>query len=339
MSENSIIRLFHGEGGSATLKLIKEEILSRFGNPILNSLEDGCLISADSNNIIISTDSYIVDPIIFPGGDIGKLSIAGTVNDLIAAGAIPQYLTLSLILADGLEMTILRQILDSAKVTADSIGIKVVGGDIKVLKLNDQIRILINTTGFGIPIKEGTDFSVSNAQIGDDIILTGTIGDHSLAILSIREGLGFEQRVSSDCAPLSDLIIPLIKKLNSIHCLRDPTRGGVAGVLCDIAETSSVDLRIEEDKIPIKQEVLFGCEMLGIEPLRLVNEGKMIMVVDSKHTDEILRELRQNKLGIDSRTIGKVCKTTSSLGRVILRNGYKEKILHRLEGEPIPRLC
>lgn len=207
MNDYSTIQLCHGEGGLATLELIKNEILSRFDNPVLNSLEDGCRIPVDSNSLIVSTDSYIVDPIIFPGGDIGKLSVAGTVNDLLASGALPQYLTLSLILADGLEMSDLRQILDSAKATAESAGIKIIAGDTKVLNSNNQMKMIINTTGFGRLITDHNDFSVSNAKAGDDIIITGTIGDHSLAVLSIREGLGFENRVFSDCAPLFDLIV------------------------------------------------------------------------------------------------------------------------------------
>jgi hydrogenase expression/formation protein HypE len=185
----------------------------------------------------------------------------------------------------------------------------------------------------------GQDFSVSNAKVGDDVIVTGTIGDHSLTILSVREGLGYEQRLSSDCAALDTLILPLIENFDGIHCMRDPTRGGIAGVLCDIAESSSVDLHIDRTKIPIKHEVSYGCEMLGIDPLGLVNEGKMVMVVEPSQTDDILQVLRQNNLGIDSAVIGKVSDKENNVGSVILKNGQASTLLQRPEGAPIPRLC
>jgi hydrogenase expression/formation protein HypE len=339
MSKESAVRLVHGDGSLATLRFIRKKILSRFGNPILNNLEDGCQIDIRSNQIIVSTDSYIVDPIIFPGGDIGKLSVTGTVNDLLASGAIPQYITLNLILAEGLEMAILDQILDSIKMTADSASVKIVAGDTKVINSNTQIEIIISTTGIGIPAREGVDYSVSKANVGDDIIVTGTIGDHSLSILSLREGLGYEQRISSDCAALDKLILPLIENFNGIKCMRDPTRGGITGVLCDMSEGSSVDLHIDRTKIPIKNEVSYGCEMLGIDPLSLVNEGKMVMVVDPYQTNDILKVLRKNVLGIDSAVIGKVQKKENTVASVILKNGHTSTLLQRPEGAPIPRLC
>lgn len=339
MKNNSTIQLSHGEGGLATSRLIQKEIISRFGNPILDKLEDGCLIPVEGNQVVVSTDSFIVDPIIFPGGDIGKLSIAGTVNDIVASGAVPKYLTFSLILGVGLEISTFRQILDSAKVTADLANVKIVAGDTKVLKLSNQFKVIINTTGVGFLLKKDSDYSISNVKEGDDIIVTGNIGDHSLAVLSLREGLGFEQRVISDCASLDKLILPLIEKYDGIRSMRDPTRGGIAGVLIDIAEAANVDLHIEEKKIPVQHEVQFGCEMLGIDPLRLVNEGKMVVVADPEQSDEILEALSQNELGKQSKIIGKVRKAKNKLGRVIINNGKTNKLLTRLEGEPIPRLC
>lgn len=339
MSKESVVKLTHGDGSLATLRLIKEKIVSRFNNPILSSLEDGCQIDTRSSKIIVSSDSYIVDPIIFPGGDIGKLSITGTVNDLLASGAIPQYITLNLILSEGLEMAIVDRILDSIKMTADSAGVNIVAGDTKVLNANSQIEIIISTTGFGIPAREGVDYAVSKAEIGDDIIVTGTIGDHSLTILSMREGLGYEQRISSDCAALDRLIIPLFNDFTGIRCMRDPTRGGLTGVLCDIAESSSVDLHIDENKIPIKHEVQYGCEMLGIDPLGLVNEGKMVIVVDPSQSNSILNVLRKDVLGIDSVVIGKLHKKKDPIACVILKNGRTSKLLQRPEGASIPRLC
>jgi hydrogenase expression/formation protein HypE len=339
MSREKVVKMVHGDGSNATLQLIKEKIVSRFDNPILRNLEDGCWIDTKGDQIVVSTDSYIVDPIIFPGGDIGKLSITGTINDLIASGARPEYITLNLILAEGLDMKILDQILDSIKYTSDATGVKIVAGDTKVLKSNAHISVIISTTGIGMPVRKNLDFSVSNAKAGDDVIITGTIGDHSLTILSVREGLGYEQRISSDCAALDKLILPLIEKFDGIHCMRDPTRGGLTGVFCDIAEGSSVDLQIDKTKIPMKQEILFGCEMLGIDPLGLVNEGKMIMVVEPSQTKDILRELKRVDLGTNSAVIGAVSSKRNTVGRVMLQNGQSTTFLQRPEGAPIPRLC
>jgi hydrogenase expression/formation protein HypE len=340
-SETPIVTLAHGDGGDITLSFIRDEILSRFGNPILNKLEDGGWAPINSTHIVISTDSYIVDPPIFPGGDIGKLAISGTVNDLLASGAIPYYLTFSLILPEGFPLFKLRQILDSAQHTAQSVGIEIIAGDTKVLGKKANGGIYINTTGIGLPIWPDRDYAVSNACVGDNIIITGSIGDHGLAVLSAREGLGFEQRVQSDCAPLHELIIPLLKTVDGLHCLRDPTRGGLAGVLVDIAESSKVDLLIYEDSIPIKEEVRFGCEMLGIEPISLLNEGKMVIVVAPEETNKTLTKLRDHPLGRESMVIGTAqhLHLRSSIGLVTLNNGYVNRLVERPRSQSLPRLC
>lgn len=339
MVDHSMITLAHGDGGAATLRFIRDEILTRFGNPILNRLEDGSWVTLAGIQIVVSTDSYIVDPPVFPGGDIGKLAVAGTVNDLLASGAIPYYLTLSLVISEGFPLSTLRHILDSAQHTARSVNVQIVAGDTKVLSKQASAGIYINTTGLGLPIRPGSDYAVSNARVGDSVIVTGSVGDHGLAILSVREGLGFEQRVQTDCAPLYDLIIPLINAFDGIHCLRDPTRGGLNGVLIDIAESSVVDISIDENDVPIKREVRCGCEMLGLDPLNLVNEGKMVIVVAPEQADEIINQLHRHALGRESAIIGTVRRASSSIGRLVLRKEFVEQVVIRHEGQALPRLC
>ena len=341
MNEFSNISLSHGDGGEITLQFIRQEILSRFGNPSLNLLEDGSKIDVDNISLVISTDSYIIDPPIFPGGDIGRLAVAGTINDLLACGAITYYLTLSLIITEEFPLATLRQILDSVQETSQSAGVKIVTGDTKVLEkdTNTKTGIYINTTGIGLPLRTDKNYAVSNAQIGDNIIITGSIGDHGLAVLSSREGLGFERRIYSDCAPLQELIIPLLKNIDGIRCLRDPTRGGLTGVLVDIAEASEVDVLVDESVIPIQPEVRFGCEMLGLEPLNLVNEGKMVIVVSSEDTKAAIAQLHQHPLGKESAVIGTVQKPQFLQGKFILKKQQQKYLIPRPKHQIFPRLC
>lgn len=339
MSKTATITLAHGDGEAATLRFIRDEILTRFGNPSLDKLEDGSQIVLHNTDIVISTDTYIVDPPIFPGGDIGKLAVSGTVNDLLAAGALPRYFTLSLVISEGFPLPTLRRILDSAQHTAQLANIQIVAGDTKVLNKRANTEIYINTAGLGLPIKPGKDYAVSNAQVGDDVIVTGTVGDHGLAILSVREGLGFEQRVQSDCAPLHEMMIPLLRTFDRIHCLRDPTRGGLTGVLIDVAESSTVDVLLDQDQIPIKREVHFGCEMLGLNPLNMINEGKMVIVVAPEQTRGVMDRLCQHPLGRESKVVGVIQRASSPTGRLIVKKGYAKHVAVRPEGQALPRLC
>jgi hydrogenase expression/formation protein HypE len=333
------VTLDHGEGGEATCRFIRDEILTRFGNPILNTLEDGSWLPWNHPNVVISTDSFIVEPPVFPGGDIGTLAVSGTVNDLLAAGAAPQFLTLSLILGERLPFSLLRGVLDSIRRTAESARVQIVAGDTKVLPARTGLKILINTTGVGTPIRPGESYAVSQARPGDQVLVTGTMGDHGLAVLSFREGLGFEARVVSDCAPLHGLIGPVLAQCSGVHCLRDPSRGGLMGVLADIAESSNVDIEIDAAAVPIQREVRFGCEMLGLDPLLLPNEGKFVLVVDPGSVLDVLVCLRKHPLGAAARAIGAVNKARSPQGGTYLRgqNGLR-KIL-RPAGMPLPRLC
>jgi hydrogenase expression/formation protein HypE len=339
MIESSVINLDHGDGGAATLRFINQEILTRFGNPVLDVLEDGARIPWNTSHVVISTDSYIVDPPVFPGGNIGRLAISGTVNDLVAAGAVPFFFTLSLILTEGFPFTTLRSILESARQTAESAAIYVVAGDTKVLPSTTGHGIYINTTGLGCPVRVDRDYAVSGACPGDNIVVTGSVGDHGFAVLSAREGLGFERRVVSDCAPLNELMCPILGTYEGIRCLRDPTRGGLIGVLTDIAEMSKSDIFVDEKMIPVNKEVRFGCEMLGLDPLLLPSEGRLVIVVAPEQTNEVINQLRRHPLGRGSEIIGMIGGTVSPSGLVYLRKENSERVLIRPEGRSLPRLC
>jgi hydrogenase expression/formation protein HypE len=332
------ISLSDGAGGAATLRLIKDEILSRFANPALNPLEDSSWVNVGTGQVIVTADAYVVDPPVFPGGDIGSLSVSGTVNDLLASGARPLFLTLSLVIGEGFPLDTLRHILDSTARAADAGGVQIVAGDTKVVERKPE-TLFIHTSGIGLPLMPGKDYAVSKAQVGDHVVVTGTIGDHGFALLSYREGLGFEHRVESDCAPLSGLLLPILKEFDAVRSMRDPTRGGLLGVLADIAESAHVDLHVAQECIPVKTEVAFGCDMLGIDPLELVNEGKMVLVVGASQSKQLLSRLRSHPLGADSRVIGKVRSRTAGEGRLLFETGSGLIIKQRPEGISIPRLC
>ncbi|MCB9284366.1 MAG: hydrogenase expression/formation protein HypE [Lewinellaceae bacterium] len=332
-----------GDGGGATDRFIREEIIERFGNPILNALEDSNLVPTESSHILVSTDSFVVSPLFFPNSNIGALAISGTVNDILASGGIPHYLTLSLIISEGFPLSDLRKILETAKDTAQECGVKVIAGDTKTVFMgkNAPPTLFINTTGIGIPIiSPQTTFPISESKPGDHLIITGQIGNHGLSVLSTREGLGFEARVHSDCQPLSSMIIPLVREFPSdIHSMRDPTRGGLAAALVDISQDAHVDIVIDYSRIPLQKEVEIGCEMLGLDPMELVNEGKMIIVADPDHSHEILTFLQSHDLGKESSIIGYLAIPHSSNSKVILEKNGKKKLIIKKEGIGIPRLC
>jgi hydrogenase expression/formation protein HypE len=337
--KDSTVPLTIGDGSAATLRFIKQHILTRFNNPILDKLDDASKVELPTTVCMITTDSFIVDPPIFPGGDIGKLAVAGTINDLVASGTRPRYLTLSLMITEGFHYDQLEVILDSVEEATQRSSILVIAGDTKLLDKKSRPGILINTTGVGIPVDLNRRFSLASAQPGDMIIITGTIGDHGLAILSFREGLGFEQRVQSDCALLDSLILPLLNRFPSIRGMRDPTRGGVLNVLFDIAEAAQVRVVLDVASLPIREEVRMGCEMLGIDPLLLVNEGKMILLAAREEADQIVATLRAHPLGVQSAIIGEVLPSRSGKCEVVFQEMGILKSEVRREGEGIPRLC
>ena len=301
-------------------------------------MEDGSLVAVGGVELIVSTDSYAVFPPIFPGANIGALAVTGTVNDITASGGRAVCLTLALVISEGFLLEDLRTILDSVRLTAENAGVQVVAGDTKVLPQARTAEILVTTTGIGVPVVPGCDYGVSRARPGDVVLVTGTIGDHELAVLSAREGLGFERKVLSDCALLNHLLVPLLETEPGIRCLRDPTRGGLAGVLLDIAEASAVEICLDEKAVPIRPEVRFGCEMLGLNPLFLVNEGKMVIVTDATCAESVLERLRGHPLGSCSARIGEV-RGSDRGGRVLLGDVGGKRIVTRPEGHPQPRLC
>jgi hydrogenase expression/formation protein HypE len=330
------ILLAHGSGGKLSHDLVRKHIISRITNPLLDRLDDSAVLDSEGR-LAFTTDSYVVSPIIFPGGDIGRLAVCGTVNDLSMAGAKPLYLSLSFIIEEGLAVNELEEIVRSIAETAAEAEIKIVTGDTKVVNRGDADRLFINTSGIG-RIPNGIDISGANAKPGDKVILSGTIGDHGIAIMSKREGLNFSTTLESDCAPLNHLVADMLEESTLINCLRDPTRGGLATTLNEIAGQSSVGMELEERSIPVRDEVRGACELLGLDPLYVANEGKLVAIVDEKAAEPVLAKMKQNIYGKDAVIIGRV--TGEHRGRVVLKTPYgSSRILDMLSGELLPRIC
>jgi hydrogenase expression/formation protein HypE len=277
------ILLAHGSGGKMGHDLVEKSFLRALNNPLLAKLDDSAVFHF-SGRLAFTTDSYVVSPIFFPGGDIGKLAVYGTVNDLAMSGAKPLYLSLSFIIEEGLPQNELGQIVDSVHYAAKEAGVTIVTGDTKVVPRGSADKLFINTAGIGI-VPQGVDISGSNAKSGDKVLLSGPTGDHGIAVLSQREGLSFSTRLESDCAPLNSLVSAMLDASPNIHCLRDPTRGGLATTLNELAKQSQVGIRIEEEKIPVRDEVLAACEMLGFDPLYVANEGRLVAIVAEGDAD------------------------------------------------------
>jgi hydrogenase expression/formation protein HypE len=329
------ILLAHGSGGKLSHDLI-ESFLPELSNPVLDKLDDSAIFDL-SGRLAFTTDSYTVNPIFFPGGDIGKLAVCGTVNDLSMSGARPLYLSLSFIIEEGLPAVDLQKVLFSIKDTADEAGVKIVTGDTKVVNRGSADRLFINTSGIGV-IPEGVDISAANARPGDKIIISGNIGDHGIAVLSQREGLKFKLPVPSDCAPLNGLVAEILEASKKIRCLRDPTRGGLATTLNDFAEQSNVGILIEEDKIPVNKAVLAACELLGFDPLYIANEGKLAAVVAAEDADVVLAEMKRNKYGNEATIIGEV--VAEHPGQVVMKTALgASRIVDMPVGELLPRIC
>jgi len=328
--------LDQGSGGLASHRLVNDLFFRHLGNSILARMDDAALIRP-KGPLAVSTDSFTVDPIFFPGGDIGSLAVHGTVNDVAMLGAKPLYLTCGFILEEGLDMDDLERIVASMGQAAKKAGVKVVAGDTKVVPRGAADRIFINTTGIGQVVAK-TPPSGHRARPGDAVIVSGSLGDHGLTVLSSRQGLSFEAPVKSDCASLNHLTLKLIKALPSVHVLRDPTRGGLATTLNEIAQQSRVGITLEEPSIPVKPVVASGCEILGLDPLYLANEGKIICVLPEKDAAKALTIMRRDPLGRDARVIGMV--SNENPGKVVMRTGLGgRRLLGMLEGEQLPRIC
>ncbi len=328
------ISLGHGSGGLLTNRLIKDLILKYFPDPALKKLEDSAELNIKKKNIAFTTDSYVINPIFFPGGDIGKLSICGTINDLTMKGAIPQYISFSLILEEGLEFSALEKILKSASATAKKSGVRVVCGDTKVVERGKADKIFITTSGIGTIKKH---LGVEEIKPGDKVIISGTIGDHGIAIMNQRLNLNLKANFKSDCAPLNIITNKLFQKDFNIKFMRDPTRGGVVAILNEIAEKKEWGVVINETDIPVKPEVKGACEILGLDPLYIANEGKFIAVIDSSHTKAVLSFLKKYPLGKNARVIGEIKKDLSGVWLRTNIGGLRP--LLQLEAEGLPRIC
>ena len=334
MKEDKIL-LAHGSGGKLSHELI-ESLIPELANPILNKLDDAAVLEI-SGRLAFTADSYTVNPIFFPGGDIGKLAVCGTVNDLAMSGARPLYLSLSFIIEEGFPVSDLKTIVTSIHKASEEAGVKIVTGDTKVVNRGSADKLFINTAGVGI-VPEGTDISASNARPGDMIILSGNIGDHGIAVLSQREGLEFRVPVPSDCVPLNKTVADMLSASVNIHCLRDPTRGGLATTLNDFAQQSNVGIRIEEDKIPVDKAVLAACELLGFDPLYIANEGKLVAVIVPDDVDLVLAKMKRNKHGTGAAIIGEV--VAEHPGKVVMKTSLgASRIIDMPVGELLPRIC
>lgn len=337
MTKPDKIILDHGSGGKISHHLTTEFILPTFNNPILADLDDGAVFTVGEERLAFSTDTYTVDPIFFPGGSIGDLAINGTVNDVTMCGATPLYLSVGLILEEGFPIRDFKRVLDEMGRAAARAGVKVVTGDTKVVPKGAADKIFINTSGLGI-IPRGVDVSSKNARVGDKIILSGSLADHGVTILTQREGLTFDAPVGSDSAPLNHMVRKMFAAGGAIHTLRDPTRGGAGTALNEIARSSSVGIRIEETKIPVKPEVSGICELLGFDPLYLANEGKLIAFVGPDDAAAVLASMQADEFGRDACIIGEV--VPDNPGQVIMETRIGGlRIVDMLAGEQLPRIC
>jgi len=337
-SNNDVIILGHGSGGALTNRLIKDVFQGAFENPILNELLDAAVLNINGGKLAFTTDSFVVDPIFFPGGDIGKIAVCGTVNDLAVSGAEPLYLSAGFIIEEGLLISDLKKIVESMRKAAQAAGVHIVTGDTKVVGRGSADKVFINTAGIGV-IPVGRSLSPRHMQPGDVIIVSGTMGDHGLTILAQREGLSFSTPVESDCTPLNRITKAILEAGgDSVRCMRDPTRGGLATTLNELAMQSGKGILIKEEKIPLRREVVGACEMLGLDPLYLANEGKVIVVVAPESAASVLEAMRSLPEGEDSVEIGQVIAEEEGLVLMETELGAT-RVLGMLEGEPLPRIC
>lgn len=331
------ISLGHGSGGLMTRELLDQIIFKVFSNPFLNQKHDGSLIQVEGQ-LAISTDSFVVSPIFFKGGNIGELAVHGTVNDVAMCGAMPKYISLAFIVEEGLDIKDFIQIVQSIKKTADDSGVQIITGDTKVVERGKGDKIFINTTGFG-PLHPNAKISAENIQSGDKIIVNGNIAQHGMAIMSQREGLEFESSIESDTTNLNYLVWELLDRFgDKIRMLRDPTRGGLASTLCEIAADINKGIILEENALPLEKQVAAACEILGLDPMFVANEGVFCAVVAPEVADEIVLTMRENEKGMNAVSIGEV--TEDHPTKVIMKSSIGgRRIISPLIGEQLPRIC
>jgi hydrogenase expression/formation protein HypE len=338
MAHNEQIVLGHGSGGKMTQDLITKVFYPPFENPALLRGDDAAVVEfPKSGRMAVCTDSHIVSPLFFPGGDIGRLAICGTVNDLAMVGAKPLWITVGFILEEGLPLETLEKIAISMKEAAEEAGVKIIAGDTKVAERGSADCVFISTSGVGV-VPANREAGGANALEGDVVLLSGSVGDHGIAVLAARGELAFETELESDIAPLNNLVEEMFAISSNIHVLRDPTRGGLATTLNEIARQSDVGIQLDERAIPVHPAVEAACEMLGFDPLYVANEGKLIAIVPSTEADEILEAMRQSRYGVDACRIGEI--TESPKGRVLMRTFIGgTRIVDMLSGEMLPRIC
>jgi hydrogenase expression/formation protein HypE len=335
------ILLGHGSGGLLSAELMRSVFLPAFHNPVLARLDDQAIVNVNGVQLAITTDSFVVKPLFFPGGNIGSLAVHGTVNDLAMGGARPLFLSVAFIIEEGLSIEVLRRVVESLRAAAQKAGVEVVTGDTKVVEKGSGDQLFINTTGIGL-VPEGLELSANRACPGDKVLLSGSIGEHGIAILAQREGLEFECPVVSDSAALNGLVAAMLRVNGNDHsrirCLRDPTRGGVSSTLNEIAEQSRVGIQLEESAIPIREEVRGACEMLGLDPLYVANEGKLIAIVAPEAAESILEAMRNDPLGEDAQIVGSVVAAPSPIVTIRTSLGTT-RCVDMLAGDQLPRIC
>ncbi|GKU25911.1 hydrogenase expression/formation protein HypE [Clostridium folliculivorans] len=331
------VLLSHGSGGRQTNGLINEIFIKYFNNSVLNQMNDAAQLILEGNRVAFTTDSFVVNPIFFKGGNIGKLAVCGTVNDLAVSGAKPLYLSSAFIIEEGFELERLEEIVKSMALEAEKAGVQIVAGDTKVVERGSVDGIYINTTGIGL-IYEEIYISANNAKPGDVVIVNGTLADHGITIMCERHNLGMEGDIESDCASLNSLVYEVLNVCKEIHVMRDATRGGVAAVLNEIAEASKISIVLKEESIPVKEEIRGVCEMLGLDPLYVANEGKLCVFAPEDHAESILSAMKKHPLGQDACIIGKVTDDIKNRVYVETIIGSK-RIVDMPSGEQLPRIC
>jgi hydrogenase expression/formation protein HypE len=335
--KRGVVDMSHGSGGRAMAQLIDELFLAAFDNAWLREMNDQARLPAPAGRLVVATDSHVVSPLFFPGGDIGCLSVHGTVNDVAMAGAKPLYLAAGFILEEGFPLADLKRIVESMAAAARQAGVAIVTGDTKVVEKGKGDGVFINTTGVGV-VHDGIDVSGSRARPGDAILVSGTMGDHGVAIMSLRENLTFETTIRSDTAALHGLVAEMVAAVPGLHTLRDPTRGGLATTLNEIARQSCAGMRIRESAIPVKAEVAAACEFLGLDPLYVANEGKLVAICARGDAGRLLAAMKSHPLGADAAIIGEVVEDAHHF--VQMQTGFGgQRMVDWLAGEQLPRIC
>ncbi|KTD14110.1 hydrogenase expression/formation protein HypE [Legionella israelensis] len=331
------VNLSHGSGGRAMAQLIDQLFLEAFDNEWLAQKNDQACFSVNAGRMVMATDAHVISPLFFPGGDIGALSVHGTINDIVMSGAKPLYLSASFILEEGLPLTDLKIIVTSMALAAKESGVAIITGDTKVVERGKGDGVFITTTGVGV-VPEGVNISGNQATPGDQVIVSGYVGDHGVAIMSLRNNLQFSTSIQSDTASLHDLVSNMIKTVPNIHCLRDPTRGGVATTLNEFARQSQVGFLVHEAKIPVRTEVVSACELLGLDPLYVANEGKLLAICAPDDAKKLLEAMHQHPLGKHAAIIGEVVEDSRHFVQLQTKFGGK-RIIDWLTGEQLPRIC